>query len=1304
MDEVQTAYVMLIDCFELGVQFASAVTLHELARLRVRSPELIEVAGRLGGAKLNIGDWFDIFRRLIGVESKVVPPLTSEFRRKLEGPRGRTAFGKIFDTVPNLRNKTKGHNPVLSEAEARAVLEEYEPCLLGFVECLAPLSQREFFTCEKVLGQDDAHTKYFVRDARGLVEAKSRVIKTPKALLQHRVYMVMEDRAGGKTFAEDDLVELLPLVVRLPDESREDGQRFVYVFQSTTDRPEVLAYVSPEGRKRATGQFGAPFAELIALFTGGALRDRSAKPSKRKVAWPSLVEAAAAQSREFLGNMHSKYDRELFVSRASIDDAVRAFIDHPDRRGFALLGSSGSGKTCTLCHLTESMLDDGHLVATFFSGIFRDREPGEEVAAALKSKQKLATLLPQVDRLAKEAGKKAIFVFDAINECAPSGRATVGLTPPQLIDVIDRLLVKRELSSTKIIVSCRVYTWEEAQTVRGHTLGVDKWFTTRDLRDADPRDVGEIQLGGFTEAELDVAYAKYAERFEIATPLETLRSDEYRLARHQLRDPYHLRLASDEFAGRALPKSIDTTGLLQKRLVSDLPASEKAILPHFTAELRSRGVDALSISMDLVPSLPDDPLRRMMLDENDEPSPALRGLLAKGVLRMETATTFNEIRFVYDRDHEFLLSDLILRDVHRERRRASAELLLDELRTEPMSEVHLAAVELAINRLYSERRDADMLHALAASGVHGAQSAVVGALVDMAEESYPAARDALNALLHTPAAARDALARVDDIEDALKGGSDDALTKERSKLQTALRPTLLAKRTAVRVLYELHRSPALMEALRDEPRSPSDLLLDVLQDAVADTRDAAGRAVYYLWSERPELAVELVIRVIENLTSLGLRDKIKMRILSPPAFLSALFLADGVVTGSGLEHVRRLRGCWSEYVRSLPGKGRLLDAVQLPVVGRPIAQALLRLLSGGVESLSKYVNNRTEYEHFFLTVPQDGEGYTRESYRALVEFLDPDHAGFDAHTEEVVAGLFLGDAFNNLLLERVLIAQGTRDFDRIAGIVDRVFRESPAPVRDYMQMSMLYVLFHTFHKSDDFTDEQLRLFEGYMITWLERCGGYFYAHRNEQAAGGAQYTQYVLNWYGALHAKKYGDGKSDLEVFRTIIEQAIAAKSPERLRYAVDNIAMLAADFGHWQSALDLYAFTLAQFRSADELIPFDTKHGRFRTFLAETLATIRGYFARQVDRFVAEELAVTAFGGFETFREEVLRHDARETTADLLTHRIGNLFVHGIVHDAGVREHIQRVLRKGSEQNSVNDWMRVGLLPYVVDDVLRLR
>jgi len=1344
-EEYSAALKPATDLYELSIQFLTSVVLSLIRHRRSSFQPLREALELLSRKVLSPGDWHRIFRQVMAAGDESGVELASSFVRWYRKPGGKvSAMGKVFDLLPNFRNSL-AHDTTQSAGDARQGLVDVEPCLVEFLESVEPLSHHAMFVVRQVLAGDAGVNRYVIDYQRGMGRPPQK-ISTRASLATDGCFLVPHDGFTPSDVPAEVIVPLLPLVVFTPPpcpegvEAEDGSSRLAYVFLSKTQHARRLSYVTAERHpKKETEAYTGLFLEMMNAFLGteGAVICQG-RAQPRPLSWEGLEQRALVETRNFVGNMSAKYKPELFVPRRQLEVTLDHFLSQSEKNALVLLGESGSGKTCAMCDRAIRIAKAGNVAVAYYCKVFAGVDLAEQIAGTFVSNLPLDDLLGAISKLAEEENRWVVFLFDAVNECFSAGGGVGQVNPARLVQRIDQLVVARRYPRIKVVMSCRNYTWEECKRTHGHGVNPAHYFTTEDLGEGGIAGGGEISLKGFTEQEFDAAYSKYAASYGISTTLARIK--ESKLLCFQLRDPLKLKLACECYRGSAFPSSLVSVKLLERQyeeaaLQEDATgqADSDSLLLLFARLLWRRGADAVPVYElhDVLDSGAGEPdavaagevqadlvrvARRLYRREEGEVrnTPLFQRMLDGGLLRLEQSTSFHEVRFVYERFHEYLLARILL-DRFLRKTAGRTEPLVRSFEGLLAGEIEHAVVWGAIRNAlllhYFKERKPEALLALARSGSYGASGMVVEVLNCLVPEDYPAAFSILEEMLKARPEEVALTEQKDELEEKRKRltrrlrrrscshreEKTEQLARtdaELARMIPCLAPTLQSRRTAIKVLYDVYRSRWFSESIYkgrgEHGRSPLDLLWQVLADPLDSVRDAATLHIYYLWQEHPDVAMKILRHLAEECLDAGFIERLRSRFrhsrLEPCARISALLFCEVLATGGDVGVLAEIRQVWTDLLGKMT-----LGGWMTPLL-RP---AVAHLVSNAGNTISEYVNNLTEYQHFFDTVPRSGSGFTMETFSSLVPFLDPDRPGFEQRKGDLVAGAALGDGLCNFLLERVLIAQGVHGYDRIADVVEAIYHNPANCLPDYTQMSMLYVIFHTLDKMERVPEEPFQKFQEYLVPWTDRTFGRFMAHRNDEANRGLPYKQYTLNWYGALHSKLLGDGRGDPALFRRYLREGFEKGDTRAFCYAVDNIAMLAADFGFWRSALSLFRYALGLFRTEADQERFGgagfssekagTARGSFdvRTYLARSLATVRGYFGREVDRFVVDELAEMDFPGFGSFRDELVRYEAGESIGDLLTHKFGNLFVLGIVRIPVVRREIMALLEAVPRQRS---------------------
>lgn len=240
-----------------------------------------------------------------------------------------------------------------------------------------------------------------------------------------------------------------------------------------------------------------------------------------------------------------KYVPELHVPRVKILQEVKEFYSSP-LPGLLLTGQSGSGKTCEMCWVAESLLDSGKPVL-FFNGIALEAGVLEAISTEFSWTFNGSDLPIQVvRRMAKLAGSERLtIVLDAIDEWIyPSRENHLG-----------SLLRAAENNNVKIILSCKTSAVTQFILARGNPTNIGLLTKT-------------IEAGAFSDREFFSAVEKYRQTYQFFGAFEDAVLDEARSNPFLLRVFFdvaknsnlkHLTFSSAEFFETYFHRSISRT-------------------------------------------------------------------------------------------------------------------------------------------------------------------------------------------------------------------------------------------------------------------------------------------------------------------------------------------------------------------------------------------------------------------------------------------------------------------------------------------------------------------------------------------------------------------------------------------------------------------------------------------------------------------------------------------------------------------------------------------------------------------------
>jgi hypothetical protein len=1339
------AFVRGINFIEISLQYCSSVMLSLLKENGIAFDESLQnLTTKIVSKPLSMGDWVnDIFIVLLKKSIELIPdePFVQSLDRVLLERKGNVLQGwsgrkgEEFQSISYFRNKYVGHSMLLEEEKYNELLKILEPRILKMVEAMLPLAEYSTFSVVDIVNDDEVPGEYLVAPLKGSQLPRPMTILSDEKVEEGKYYLVKRKIRRFDHVKAEELIPVTPFVIYQPVvEEKADAEKTTFVFQSVKQgNLKRLEYVSPHpgAEKRETEMFKELFRIFLEEAMGKSIVGENYKIELIKgKTWEEYLERFQGETKKFLGQMKAeKYVPQLYVDRAEIREIWNRFLEMEGKRACVLLGNAGSGKTNLICKLAEEAIEDKSPVITFNSSIFSGISLEKKLEEILEEKAaKMAGSLEEMNKMAVKNGKKVFLLFDAINECLEYDNQKESNGPVELLQAIDKVLIDERFSNFKVLVTCRTYTWEEAISGKKETLNLGLYLTTEDIPGISENK--NISLKGFTEHEFKEVYPKYREEFNLETELETLLEPDFAFTRTRLSDPLVLKLACQIYAGDNLPANLrqfDSVKLFSNRLenIEDQEDGEEQlyILQEFTQVMKSHRTDAIRLKA-LYSAFKKE------RDELHEFSKELfdgdianwrwpaRKLLDSGILRIDRTPKYPELRFTYERFHEYMYASVFYEeesDKVDDDMPVPASAFEEQLREMRGYAVIDGALRHALVMDYDETDgDPATIIDLANSTVYGAAQLVMNTLNSLILDNYEEVCRIISKLLKYKSSESQPLAEELEkkevlIEEGQKGKKKlseeeiEQTNKEIEELQNQLQPVIQVRKIAVQVIYEIFKSPVFTQHLYKGKHSPFELLWEAMGDPMAKVRDNVSLYIYYISKYDVDIGKRILNHLSEKILDTSLlslarsskRKEFQQSFVEPAGRLSLLMVIEGLVVNNDYELSTDIKHTWREILKKLTLKFSLIKIVM------PFLKFFLRRQATVQVA---YVNNGIEYQHFWEAIPESGpaDSWSRESFKSLVPFLDPNKEGIEEHYKAINEGVDTGDAFSYFLIERVLVTQGWADWERIKPVVMEVVNKPPDQAwLDYMQMSMLYVLFHSIEKSDELNDEAFDVFSELTEEWSERCRGLFFAHNNQQANKGLPYKQYPLNWYGAAYCKHFGDGGTrpgdpyPLPVFRNLIDKAFEEEDKELLYYCIENIATLVTDFSRPLSAIQLFDYVIGLFEHESEIKAFDKQETEreehqkdLRTFLCSMIGTIKSYYPKEVAHFIHHKLAHSSFPDMERFREDLVNYNqSHESIGDLLTHKFGNFIIWGLLHDNEVGRFFMDGFKVGGEVKDYFGW-----------------
>ena len=1275
-----------LDFLEISVQFVSCclfVLLQDAEEaLPADSRAMKAVVDKIDAKRsLSFGDWVnDIFNPIVRAAAKELPdnPLAKSVRSVLFSRGANRLLGtKAEPSVVRIRNEYKGHSTTLSNEIYRGVVFTLEPQVLAMLEAVRPLQDFSF----EVSG---GHFRF--------------------------------------TSPDGSRADLHPLVFH-------SGKGYEYVFQSLKD--EEISYISSDedAVTLIDDSLNADFDRLLQ-------RSSPSFDISREMNWTEMRSLMQKESGRFLSRVYreKKYNRELFVERKGLSALLDEFTAG-DRTLFPLLGEAGQGKTNQLCWWTEEISRSDDAVLIFSSSDFASETLPDALRRIFGASPRKdpARIAAELHKRAAEQGRRVFIFFDAVNECLRYKDASAGNDgPTALYEAFRELFIRPEFPRFKLLFTCRSYSWK--------TL-----FQLQMKRDAHlmfSRGGQDSEVHGFSDAELREAWGIYQNLYQMSGDFDSLS----KVSLVRLRDPLILKIACTNHVGTALPEDLSAyssialfADMTEKIANSYAGRQQHEIMLTIAGYLLGRyesGTPSDRIDRGELLQAWDDPsaplhkLSRLIYKQGGL-TVAYTELLNKPerpILRyIETPDGRAEIQFIYERFLEYLMAVEFVRRNSRDGKVIPPEAYIRALGEESGSVVFMGALRNALIIDWMSTGDNGTLVSLVRDyGDNYEVSLLTGEVLNvLIRENYEDALFGLmRRMLDEPLSGRgELIAQFNGLTRLIQGNKADEFIIARHKaLRKELAPVLHLGQTAtVSIVNGMFLSDWFNGGLYRS--DPYELLWKLVCNPLLDIGNDACMYVYYLHNKRRTLdftplreniSVLIVRRMFQTVRSHGLvataaDPKLRSQAVSfveTGARLAMMLIIDELLAGQpgSSARVAELMDDIRGLMSFLTWKYRLVRMLM------PFFSMILRRQ---ITFQSSYVNNAVEYQTFWddaVVPPGDGgDGrWCRKDAAALAGYFVSGGAdGFRSFRKEcpkVLKAYMSGDSFSYFILERLLAVAGIADWENIAPVVRGFFTDSYRRSEwfDYSQMSMLYVLYQVQKKSAAYNPELMEIYSREAADWTRRCKGVFKGRNSHKANTTGLYKRNVMNWYCDVYCTHSGDNvphEGDAQaapVFHSLIDEAIAAKDKPLLYHLLANISELVSDNGFILTALSLLLHVMDGMSDSSLIAEFDAMDGGrgenasqpLVQAIGNVLSTAKNYFPAEVDSFLKQDLAGSAFPGVEKYRDEVLNYSpGGETLSDLFTHSFGNFVIWSLVNLDPFKEFAARVVGMSAEASDCFEW-----------------
>lgn len=596
----------VVETFRVAVRLLAILALAGSPGPSEVSGQVAELLRKMLRQGLTDGEWVALARELLRPhanrpEAFPIAELVRAFFEAGGRPTAVFAQNGACDSLLAMRKSdTVAHGVSGTEETAQDVLAARVPDLEVFLRKLEWLRALALVVPLSRGTRADASAEYSVLRLAGVTPRRGfrpERLSVRGDLVLGRVYAVLQpDKAP---------LELHPLVQHAEAAS---GQAEVFLFEEA-DRRQVSLRTYPTGQRRSD-------SEALAWLKGRWAPDRvagAAVSAGPPVTWTldALREAARRASDDYLDRMQREriYVPHLYARRLDLEVHLSSMLDPQcTKTGMLVVGTSGIGKTNTLCHIVRSWRGDptklGTDVVLFMGG---STVPGgtfslrDVILDRLELTDSFPAFLSAFGGLRKRDRVQFVVIVDGVDKHPQ---------PSELLRQLDDLVVRSEgLGWLKVMISIGEVVYRSIR--KGGFVPAERgYYTVTVQRGASSRESAEVVLGPLTDDELADAYERYRAEPGLSptSPFSSLTMD----VKNAMRSPLYLRIVMEVFNGRQIPRRTLTAEVMleycSKKIFSD---PSRAFFVHRFVDLlydrrwTAARLDALLESSDLRPAVLD---------------------------------------------------------------------------------------------------------------------------------------------------------------------------------------------------------------------------------------------------------------------------------------------------------------------------------------------------------------------------------------------------------------------------------------------------------------------------------------------------------------------------------------------------------------------------------------------------------------------------------------------------------------------------------------------------------------------------
>lgn len=260
-----------------------------------------------------------------------------------------------------------------------------------------------------------------------------------------------------------------------------------------------------------------------------------------------------------IDNPYAKFVKELYVQRESLQNVFTTFITSQSSV-FGIVGSAGVGKTSVMCSLSLQKLETEFVF--FYNAAIINKSPLEHIAQDLNgvfsSKSESDNILKKLDELGRFLNKNILIFIDAIDENIDSNLS---------LELSEIALAVRALEKVKICISCKSNIWDNILKKNNTPTHLFEELSKSHNTISSLNNCPGFLLEDFSNDEINNIIPLYKKAFGFIGQIsESLLN--------QLRNGFFLRIFSEVYSQKEIPKEINDKELIKRYIQQSLEKTD----------------------------------------------------------------------------------------------------------------------------------------------------------------------------------------------------------------------------------------------------------------------------------------------------------------------------------------------------------------------------------------------------------------------------------------------------------------------------------------------------------------------------------------------------------------------------------------------------------------------------------------------------------------------------------------------------------------------------------------------------------